>query len=372
MKHVAALLSPLLLVTGLVGCASSKFAAGSDGGDTADWVDNVCARMIALDHEVAADRTDLDAQLSAATGPQALLSSLGDFLAGVSGFVNLAGDDIDRLGVPALDGDAPSRLHRDIGTLFKLVDSETADLEARVKRAALDSGTMIEQANSLIVDAGKITDVDAEMHSILTDYRQLKIAFEEASSCERWVAQLEGPVTTAPSTTTTVPPTTTTTSPTTTTTPPTTTTTTTTPPTTEAPTTVPVTIDPYVSAREQYQAAADEYNAKRDLLWATYYGEDDFLLFRDAPAYCTEYAGLEREWNGRMSAIAWPADAQDEANIHITEGDILIGMLDLCAASPGTRAGVDAILTDIEAEEDTYFVTVDSLRVAIGLPSLAG
>ncbi len=358
----------LVLVGGLVGCGGGEVA----GSDATGWVDDVCARMTALDHEVVAERTDLDAQIGAGAEPEAMLSALDHFLGEVSGFVNLAGDDIARLGVPALDGDSPSRLYRDIETLFKTSESETDALQTSVKRVLRDTGGITDQAGSLVDEASALTNLDNEMRLILTDYRQLESAFEDTPNCQRWVDQLDTPSTTTPATT--VEPTTTTTPPTTvppTTVPPTTVPPPTVPPT-EAPTTVPVTVDPFVSARDQYQAAADEYNPRWDLLWSTYYGEDDFILYKDAPAYCTEYAALEREWNARMSAIPWPADAQDEANIHITEGQILIGMLDLCAASPGTKAGVDATLTDIEAEEDTYYVTVDSLRVAIGLASLGG
>ena len=117
-----------------------------------------------------------------------------------------------------------------------------------------------------------------------------------------------------------------------------------------------------------YALAAEEYNPKFELMWSTFYDEDGYILYKDAPIYCGQYAQLEREWDSRMMEIPWPADAQDEANIHITEGQILVGMLDQCAAAPGTYAGVDALLTDIEAEEATYWVTVDILRAAIGLP----
>ena len=94
----ASLLCPLVLIGGLVGCGGGDVA----GADATDWVDSACARMIALDHEISAERVDLDAQISAGAEPAALLSALDHFLGEVSAFVNLAGDDIARLGVRAL------------------------------------------------------------------------------------------------------------------------------------------------------------------------------------------------------------------------------------------------------------------------------
>ena len=49
-----------------------------------------------------------------------------------------------------------------------------------------------------------------------------------------------------------------------------------------------------------------------------------------------------------------------------------ISLLDQCAAAPPTRAGEDALLMALNSEYDSYFVAVDALRVAIGLPSLGG
>jgi hypothetical protein len=373
MKRVGSLLSSVLLVAALVGCGSPSASVGAKA-DT--WVDNVCARMTALDHEVAGGRADLDAQVSSGGDPIALLTSLDHFLGESSSFVSLAGDDIDRLGVPTLSGDSSSRLHRDVDTLFKRYATESADLEAKVKGALADTAKAPEQAGALLNKAGGMTDIDSEMRLILTDYDQLQSAFDGAASCQRWVDQLQTSVTTTTPTTTTTSTTTTSTTPPTTeppaTTVPPTAPPTSAPPTTPAPTTVPVTVDPYISVREQYLAAADEYNPKFDAVYNAFHDANDYILYKDMPTYCDQSATLEREWYDRMNAIPWPPDALDEAQAFLAESQAWVAILDQCAAAPGTRAGQESLLSALNAESDYYYTTVDALRLAIGLPSRGG
>ncbi len=326
--------------------------------------------MIALDHEVTAEAIDLNAQVSTGAATKEILTSLDHFLAQVSDFAGLAGDDLDRLGLPAI-GDQQQRLLRiNIDELFQKFTADAAALRASVTKAALDSSNPAEQTKALLQGAGNMTDLDAEMRSILNDYSQLSSAFEASDNCQRWAALLDKPsTTTAPVTTTTPPPTTAvpTTAPATTV-PATTTPTTIAPTTVPPPTAAPTTVDLYPAAREQYLAAADEYDNKMGDVWASFWGSSDYILYRDAPVYCDQLATLQREWVDRMNMIAWPADAQDEAQAHLAESAVLLSLLDECAAAPGTRAGEEALLTAIEDESATYYAAVDALRIAIGLP----
>ena len=368
------LLGPVCLCAGLVSCGSDLAV-----GDPATWVDDVCARMIVVDREASTQQADFDNLVSGQTDPRLLMVSLEHFLGEVSAVVVPAAADIDKLGDPPIS--AGPQVRRDVKSLFDTVIGEVASLETAVRQAASDSGETMRQADALMAEANGLTDLDGELRSILTDQRQLRPSFESSSSCTRWVRQLDAatttPATTTPPTTTapttTVPPSTTTSSPTPTTLPATTVpTTTTTPPTTAAPTTVPVTVDPYIAVREQYLVAADEYNPKFDEVWNSFHDADGFILYKDAPTYCAQVATLEREWLDRMNAIPWPPDAVDEAQTQSAESAVLLDLLDQCAAAPATRAGEDALLDALAAEDETYYAAVDSLRIAIGLPSING
>ena len=369
MRRSARLLCPVLLIAGLVSCGNP----GAAGSDAAGWVDDVCARMTALDREVSAERADLDAGVSDGPDVNTVLSALHRFLSDVGDSVHLAGDDLARLGVPAIDGDSQAQLRQDIADLFDGTVEETALLEASAQRALRDPSNAMDELDSLTTDVGHLSDVDAEMRSILSDYRQLRIAFEDSTSCTRWVGQLDSPATTTalPTTTTTIPVTTTTTVPPTTV-PATTVPATTAPPTTVPVTTVPVTVDPYIAVREQYLVAADEYNPKFDEVWNAFHDADGFILYKDAPTYCDQLATLEREWLDRMNVIAWPPDALDEAQAQSTESAALLSVLDQCAAAPGTGAGEEALLSALEVQDASYYAAVDALRIAIGLPPING
>jgi hypothetical protein len=333
--------------------------------------------MTALDREVTAERADLDARVTGGADVNAVLSALERFLGDVGGSVGLAGKDLDRLGLPGIEGTSQTQLHGDIGDLFDRAVQETAALESSAQRARSDPSTALDELNSLTSEVRRLTDVDAEMRTILTDYQQLRTAFEDSSTCRRWVDELDHPATTSPptttpsATTTTVPPTTTVPA-TTTTVPPTTVTPTTVPTTTAAPTTVPVTIDPYIAVREQYLVAADEYNPKFDQVWNSFHDSTGFILYKDAPIYCDQLATLEREWSDRMSVIPWPPDAIDEAQAEAADSVALLALLDQCAGAPATKAGEDALLSAIEIEHGTYYAAVDALRIAIGLPAING
>jgi hypothetical protein len=374
MKGFASLLCPALLITGLVSCGSP----GATGSDAATWVDGVCARMTALDREVTAERADLDARVTDGADVNAVLSALERFLGDVGGSVGLAGKDLDRLGLPGIESTSQTQLHGDIGDLFDSAVQETAALESSAQRARRDPSTALDELNSLTSEVRRLTDVDAEMRTILTDYQQLRTAFEDSSTCRRWVSELDrpaatsAPTSTAPSATTTTVLATTTVPATTTTVPPTTVAPTTAPPTTAAPTTVPVTIDPFIAVREQYLVAADEYNPKFDQVWSSFHDSTGFILYKDAPTYCDQVATLEREWSDRMSVIPWPPDAVDEAQAEAAVSVALLDLLDQCAAAPATKAGEDALLTAIEIEHETYYAAVDALRIAIGLPAING
>jgi hypothetical protein len=365
MRRVTSLFSTSLVIAGLVACGSGGGAVSS----AADrWVDDVCGRMMALDHELAAETSEFQHKLDAQSDPESILASLDSYVSGTSAFVRLAAKDISRLGTPAITERAA--VVSDIDDVFYAYKTESSKIGSSVKQAIGTGVTTAEDALMLVAEIGRLGDIGEEMRAVLADYDELQDEFDDSATCQQWAEPA-----TVPSTTPTTSVTTTTT---TTTTPPTTV-----PPTTIAPTTLPATtipettappttVDPYAVARDMYAAAADEYNPQFDAMWDYYFDEDGFILYVDAPTYCAQYALLMRQWNERMSAIPWPADVQDEADIHITEGSILIGMLDQCAAAPATRAGVDALLTDIEAEEETYFVTIDPLRAAVGLPPRYG
>jgi hypothetical protein len=371
MRRRARLLCPVVLIAGLVSCGSP----GAAGSDAAGWVDDVCARMTALDREVSTERADLDAGVSDGSDVNTVLSALHRFLSDVGDSVHLAGDDLGRLGVPAIDSDSQAQLRQDITDLFDGVVEETALLEASAQRALRDPSNAMDELDSLTTDVGHLSDVDAEMRSILTDYRQLRTAFEDSTSCTRWVGQLDSPAaTTAPSTipaTTTIPTTTTSIIPTTTI-PATTVPATTSPPTTVPATAAPITVDPYIAVREQYLVAADEYNPKFDQVWNAFHDADGFILYKDAPTYCDQLATLQREWVDRMGAIAWPPDAIDEAQAQSNESAALLSLLDQCAAAPGTGAGEEALLSALEIQDESYYAAVDALRIAIGLPPING
>ena len=83
-------------------------------------------------------------------------------------------------------------------------------------------------------------------------------------------------------------------------------------------------------------------------------------------------ATLEREWNDRMSVIAWPPDALDEAQAASAQRVALLDLLDQCAAAPATRAGQDHILDALDLQDDAYYAAVDAMRLAIGLPPRNG
>lgn len=364
MRRLTSLLSTSLVIAGLVACGSGGGAASS----AADrWVDDVCGRMIALDHELTAEDTEFQQKLDVQSDPESILTSLDTYISGTSAFVRLAAKDISRLGTPAIP--ERSAVVSDIDDLFYEYKTESAKISSAVKQAIGTASTTPEDALMLVGELGRLGDIGEGMRAVLADYDELQAAFDDSSTCQPWAEQATTPSSTIPPTSV---PTTTTTTTTTTTLPPTTLPATTVPVTTVPPTEPPTTVDPYAAARDMYAAAADEYNPQFDAMWDFYFDEDGFILYADSPTYCAQYALLMRQWNERMVAIPWPADAQDEADIHITEGDILIGMLDQCAAAPATRAGVDALLTDIEAEEETYFVTIDPLRAAVGLPPRYG
>ena len=372
MKGLASLVWPVWLLAGAVGCGGSD--TGVSVGDPAGWVDDVCTRMIVVDLDVSAERSKMDAQIAGQTDPTMWMLSLEHFLGEVAASVTPAGDDIDRLGAPPIpDGE---RVRKDIKTLFDTVAGEVATLEV-VVRTAGSSDNALGEASKVMAQAGQLTDLDSELRSILTDDRQLSSMFDDAASCTRWAHQLDTPATTVPGTTVpettdapataapiTVAPTTT---------PPTTTPPTTTPPTTTPPpTTVPVTIDPYIAVREQYLMAADEYNPKLDEVWNTFHGADGFILYTDAPTYCEQTATLEREWDDRMSVIAWPPDALDEAQAESAQSVALLDLLDQCAAAPATRVGQGPILDALVLQDEAYYAAIDALRQAIGLPPRNG
>jgi hypothetical protein len=131
-------------------------------------------------------------------------------------------------------------------------------------------------------------------------------------------------------------------------------------------------VDPYITVREQYLVAADEYNPKFDQVWNAFHDADGFILYKDAPTYCDQLATLEREWLDRMSVIAWPSDALDEAQAQSTESEALLSLLDQCAAAPGTGTGEEALLSALEIQDASYYAAVDALRIAIGLPPING
>ncbi|MEO8263989.1 MAG: hypothetical protein ABI706_00630 [Ilumatobacteraceae bacterium] len=367
MKGLASLVCPVCLLTTVVGCG-----AGDNGvkvGDPAGWIDDVCTRMIVVDLAVSAEHAKMDAQIALETDPTMWMLSLEHFLGEVAASVTPAGADIDRLGAPPIpQGDS---VRRSIKTLFDTVVGEVASLEVVVRKAG-SSDNAVDEAAAVMAQGSQLTDLDSELRSILTDDRQLSSMFDDAASCAQWARQLDTPATTVPDTKiaeTTVPPTTvapTTTSPTTT--PPTTVA----PSTTPAPTTVPVTLDPYIAVREQYLIAADEYNPKLDEVWNTFHGADGFILYSDAPTYCDQTATLEREWGDRMSVIAWPPDALDEAQAESAQSVALLDLLDQCAAAPATRAGQEAILDALDLQDDAYYAAIDALRQAIGLPARNG
>ena len=373
MKGLASLLAPVCLSAGLVSCGNDLAA-----GDPATWVNDVCARMILVNRQVSTQRADLDSLVSGQTDPRVLMVSLEHFLGEVTAVVVPAADDIDKLGDPPIN--AGPQVRREVKALFDTVIGEVASLEATARQAASGDDTA-RQADALMTETSGLTDLDAELRSILTGAGQLGPSFDAAPSCALWVKQLDSP----PATSTTVtPPTTaaastttmasTTTVPAAATTVPATTVpvTTTTPPTTAPPTTVPVTVDPFIAVREQYLIAADEYNPKFDEVWNNFHDADGFILYKDAPTYCAQVATLEREWLDRMNAIPWPPEAVDEAQTQSTESIALLDLLDQCAAAPATRAGQDALLSALADQDVTYYAAVDALRIAIGLPAING
>jgi hypothetical protein len=377
MRRATTVLGSVLLIAGLVGCGGTGSGV-STGNDPDSWVGDVCSRMIALDHEVAAEATDLNAVTSAGGGPKVLLTSLDHFLGQVSDFAALAGGDLGRLGLPAIDAAQQRLVRSKIDELFKRFAAESGLLRNSVKRAALDSSSTAEQTTALLHEAGSMTDLDGEMRLILSDHDPLGSVFEASATCQRWVDLLDTRATTTTPSTTTTPPTTTV-APTTmpaTTLPATTVPATTVPPTTvpattiPAPTAPPTTVDLYGPAREQYLATAAEYNPKIDAVWASFFDKNGYLLYKNAPTYCDELATLEREWTDRMNAIVWPPEVQVQMQAHLAESAVLVGLFDQCAVAPATRAGEDALLTAIETEYGSYYAAVDALRVAIGLPPI--
>ena len=372
MRRATTVLGSVLLLAGSVGCGGTSSGV-STGNDPASWVGDVCSRMTALDHEVAAETTDLNASVNAGGEPKVLLTSLDHFVGQVSDFAALAGGDLGRLGLPAIDAAQQRLVRSKIDELFKRFAAESGLLRNSVKRAALDSSSTAEQTTALVHEAGSMTDLDAEMRLILSDHDPLGSVFKASATCQRWVDLLDTPATTTTPSTTTTPPTTTVAP---TTVPPTTLPATTVPATTVPVTTVPTptapptTVDLYGPAREQYLAAAAEYNPKIDEVWASFFDKNGYLLYKNAPTYCDELATLEREWSDRMSAIVWPPEVQVQVQAHLAESAVLVGLFDQCAAAPPTRAGEDALLTAIEAEYGSYYAAVDALRVAIGLPPI--
>jgi hypothetical protein len=378
MRRGVAVLGSMTLALALTACGSD-----AKSNDVDAWTDAVCARMYQLDRDVIDERDDLDAKVADASDPDAVIGALRRYLRDVGELIGPAADDLAALGTPTISGGDDIRA--DLADAFDAVADDVDDLAGEVDDAR--SGASPAEADALLAAVGDVTNLDAEVLAVLTDSRRVAAVVEERASCVGWQSLVDSTATpsTSEPTTTTRPPitlptppstTTTTTTSTTTTTaapPPTTTPPTTLPPTvppTEAPTAPPVTVDPYAVARDAYLAAADEFDVRSDAIYDYYFGDDGYLLYTDAPAYCAESAALERDWASRMAGITWPADVQWALDGHLAASQALTDLFDLCAAAPGDD-GQEPILTAIDTEWDVYYTALDQLRVAIGLDPLA-